>query len=378
MTPPRSKILFFVTVDWFFCSHFLARAVAAREEGYEVVVLTDVDRHGDVIRAAGLRLLSLPIRRASLNPFAALWALARLARVYRREQPDVIHHVALKPILLGGLAARMAARGRVVNAVVGGGYAFSSDRASARLIRPLLQVGLRFLLNPRGSKVVFENADDLGGFVDAKFVRREDAVLIRGAGVNPGLFRQGGDADGVPVVVLAARLLWDKGLGEFVEAARLLRQRGVAARFVAVGSADPDNRSCIDTATLEAWKAEGAVEFWGYRGDMPQVLGGAAIGCLPSYREGLPKFLLEAMAAGLPCVTTDVPGCREAVRDSDNGLLVPPRNAVALGEALERLLRDPELAKSMGRRGRQRVEREFSAQLVNASTLALYRDLCKR
>ncbi|MCA3132398.1 MAG: glycosyltransferase family 4 protein [Rhodocyclaceae bacterium] len=375
MTPPRPKLIFFVTVDWFFCSHFLGRAVAAREAGYEVLVLTDVDRHGEVIRNAGLGLLPLPLSRRSLNPFAALLALVRVVLVYRREKPDVIHHVALKPILLGGLAARVAGRHRVVNAVVGGGYVFTSRHPFARMIRPLLTMGLRLLLNPRGSRVVFENGDDLNSFAQAGLVRREDAVLIRGAGVEPGLFQAGGRSEGTPMVVFAARLLWDKGLGEFVEAARLLRQRGVAARFVVVGGHDPDNRARIDPARLESWREEGAVELWGYRSDMPRVLGDAAIACLPSYREGLPKFLLEAMAASLPCVTTDVPGCREAVRHGDNGLLVPARNAIALAEALEHLLRDPELAMKMGERGRQRLEQEFSSQYVNASTLAVYRDM---
>lgn len=177
------------------------------------------------------------------------------------------------------------------------------------------------------------------------------------------------------MVVLVARLLWDKGIGEFVEASRALRQRGVSARFVVVGDADPENRACIDHGTLDAWRSDGAVEWWGFRTDIPQILAQASIACLPSYREGLPKSLLEAMAAGLPCVTTDVPGCREAVRHDDNGLLVPARDASALAEAIAHLLAHRELAQKMGARGRQRLEQEFSAQQVNASTLSLYREM---
>jgi len=375
MNQARPRLIFVVTVDWFFCSHFLGRAIAAREAGYEVLVLTDVDRHGDIVRNAGLRLLPVPISRGSLNPFGALLAMLRIARVYRSEQPDLIHHVALKPILIGGLAARLAGYRRVVNAVVGGGYAFTSQHPAVCIIRPLLRLGLRLLLNPPGSRVVFENGDDLASFAEDRLVRLEDAVLIRGAGVDPASFKPSCGYEGLPVVVLVARLLWDKGVGEFVEAARALRQRGVTARFVIVGDVDPDNRACIDLPTLEAWKAEGAIELWGFRSDISQVLAGATIACLPSYREGLPKSLLEAMAARLPCVTTNVPGCREAVRDGDNGLLVPARNAPALAKALERLLRDPVLARKMGERGRQRLEQEFSAQHVNASTLDLYREM---
>lgn len=375
MNRARPKLIFFVSVDWFFCSHFLGRAVAAREAGYEVLVLTDVNRHGEMIRAAGLRLLHLPISRSSLNPFGALLALLRIVRVYRRERPDLIHHVALKPILIGGLAARLTGCRRVVNAVVGGGYAFTAPHPVVRMIRPLLTLGLRLVLNPPGSRVVFENGDDLSGFAKDRLVSPEDAVLIRGSGVDPGRFPLRGATHGLPVVVLVARLLWDKGIGEFVAAAQALRQRGVQARFVIIGDVDPDNRASIDIATLDAWRSDGAVELWGFRSDIPEVLVTTDIACLPSYREGLPKFLLEAMAARLPCVTTDVPGCREAVRDGDNGLLVPARDALALADALERLLRDPAFARKMGERGRQRLEQEFSAQHVNASTLALYREI---
>lgn len=375
MTLVKPKIIFFVTVDWFFCSHFLGRAIGARNAGYEVLVLTDVNRHGEIIRNAGLQLLPLPISRNSVNPFSALITLLRIVRVYRRERADLIHHVALKPILLGSVAATLAGCRGVINAVVGGGYVFTSPHPFARMLRPFLSMGLRLLLNPLGSRVVFENGDDLDNFANAGFVRRQDAVLIRGAGVDPSGFQLAGETHSLPVVVLVARLLWDKGIGEFVEAARILHQHGLKARFVIVGDPDPENRACIDSATLEVWREEGAVELWGFRRDIPQILAQASVACLPSYREGLPKSLLEAMAAGLPCVTTDVPGCREAVRDGDNGLLVPPKDWRALAVALEHMIRNPEHARKMGQRGRERLEQEFSAQHVNESTLALYREM---
>lgn len=375
MTWARPKLLYFVTVDWFFCSHFLERATAAHEAGYDVLVLTNVDRHGEMISAAGLRLLHLPISRSSLNPFGALLDLLRIMLIYRREQPDLIHHVALKPILLGGLAARLTGFRRVVNAVVGGGYLLTSPHPVVRMIRPLLTLGLRLILNPPGSRVVFENGDDLANFTKSRLARSEDSVLIRGSGVAPDHYRPGGISDGLPMVTLVARLLWDKGVGEFVEAALTLRQRGVKARFVIVGDVDPDNRACIDKATLETWRSGGAVELWGLRSDIPQVLAHTEIACLPSYREGLPRSLLEAMAARLPCITTDVPGCREAVRDGDNGILVPPRNASALADAIERLLSNRALSRKMGERGRLRLEQEFSSQHVKTLTLALYSEM---
>jgi glycosyltransferase involved in cell wall biosynthesis len=174
------------------------------------------------------------------------------------------------------------------------------------------------------------------------------------------------------LVVVTARLLWDKGLGEFVAAARLLRAQGIQARFALVGDLDPGNRASIDPAVLDEWKAEGVVELWGFRRDMPRVLGEADIVCLPSYREGLPKSLLEAMAAGLPCVTTDVPGCREAVRNGENGWLVPPRDPQALARALKLLIENPDLRYRMGKRGRDMVLTEFDSPIICQQTLQVY------
>lgn len=372
MTQTRTKLLFFIAVDWFFCSHFLSRAKAAREAGYDVVVLTHVGSHGRQIEAAGLRLIPLQMSRRSMNPIAAVQTLLRIVRIYRREQPELVHQVALKPILLGSIAARLASVPHQVNAVVGAGYFFTSQRLLIRIMRPILRLALRLLLNPRGSRVVFENIDDLKVCVRARQVRQEDAVLIRGAGVEPERYYEGARIGTDPCVVLVARLLWDKGIGEFVKAANILLARGILARFVIVGDRDLDNRACIDSDTLEKWRKDGAVELWGLRRDIPEVLAQASIACLPSYREGLPKFLLEAMAASLPCVATDVPGCREVVRDGDNGLLVPIYNVQALADALEKLLLDPNLCRQMGRRGRQRLEQEFSSSLIIKKTMMLY------
>lgn len=370
------KLLFLVTEDWFFCSHFIDRAKAASEAGFEVLVLTKVNNSSSRIRAAGLRLIPLEIDRRSVNPVSALLTLFQIIRVYFHERPTLVHHVALKPILLGSIAARMVGIRHVINAVVGGGYVFNSSRPLIRALRSVMELALRMTLNPSGSRVVFENGDDLSAFVKAKYVRQEDAILIRGAGVDYSRYRCGGTNSGhLPLVVLAARLLWDKGIGEFVEAARTLLARGITARFVIVGDVDVGNRASIGPGTLSNWRNEGAVELWGFRADIPEILADASIACLPSYREGLPKFLLEAMASGLACVTTDVPGCREAVGDGDNGLLVPARDAKALADALEHLLLNPELRNRMGQRGRQRVEREFASNLVIEQTLAMYREM---
>jgi len=353
----------------------MERAKAARQAGYDVIVVTSFDRHRSNIEDEGFRIIELDIDRRSLSPFSTFISIIKLLLVFRKENPDILHQVAIKPILLGGLAARIAGLRRVVNAVVGGGYAFTSTLPLMRILRPLIRYALRLFLNPPGSRVVFENKDDLASFVGARQVRPEAAVLIRGAGVNLDLYSQRSAPNTVPLVVVPARLLWDKGLSEFIAAARLLRGQCINARFAIVGGEDPGNRASIPPAILENWKAEGIVELWGYRSNMPQVLAEADIVCLPSYREGLPKALLEGMAAGLPCVTTDVPGCREVVVDGENGLLVPPRDHHALANALHRLILDADLRLQMGKRGRIMASTEFSSSIICRQTLQVYEEL---
>jgi len=374
-TGKRPRVLYLITVDWFFASHFLDRAVAAAQAGYEVLVVTNLDTEQPGLRAAGLLPIHWHVHRRGLNPISELRALLQLLRIYRTQRPDLVHQIALKPIVYGSLAARVSGVRRVLNAPVGMGFVFSSESLLARGLRPLVRLALRALLNPPRSRVVFENRDDQAGAVADGLVREEDAVLIRGAGVDVRRITPAPEPPGRPRVVLVARMLWDKGVGELVEAARLLRGRGVDAEFTLVGGVDPDNRACIDLAQLRAWQAEGVVDWLGHRQDVATILAGSHIVALPSYREGLPKALLEALAAGRPIVTTDVPGCREVVVDGENGLLVPPRDAPALAEALSRLILNAALRRRFGAAGRRLAEREFATELVEQATLELYADL---
>ncbi len=370
-----ARVLFFVTEDWFFCSHFIDRAVAARDAGFEVLVLTRVGDRGDEIRRKGLSLIPLDISRHGLNPLAELRTVWAVYRIYARVKPDLTHHFALKPIVDGTIASLLGGFGHVINAPVGMGFVFSSQSRLASLLRPVVRLALHALLNPPGSRVVFENPDDLESAVRGRLVRRDDAVLIRGAGVDTERFRPTPEPQGTPTVALIARMLWDKGVGEYVEAARILKAKGLAATLVLVGAPDARNPGAISETQLRAWDAEGVVRWLGHRTDIAAILARCHIACLPSYREGLPKALLEAMAAGRPIVATDVPGCREAVRDRDNGLLVPSRDAGALARALETLIGDPELRRQLGDRGRRRAETEFASDVVNQATLGLYQEM---
>lgn len=372
------RLLYLVTEDWYFCSHRLPLGIAARERGFDVTVATRVQRHAESIRAAGLKLVPLQWSRHGHNPFQELSALREILHVYRRERPDIVHHVAIKPVLYGSIAALITGTPAVINAIAGFGYLESSSDLRARLLRRVVGTGYHLLLDRPNSRLIVQNPDDRSALVERKIIDASRVALIRGSGVDVTRFTPAPEPGGTPLVVLPARLLRDKGVIEFVEAARTLHGQSVTARFVLVGEPDPQHPAAISRADLERWQADGVVESWGWREDMVEVFQRCHLVCLPSYREGLPKALLEAAACGRAIVTCDVPGCREVVRDGDNGLLVPARDAASLAVALKRLLQDHALRQRMARRGRERAVEEFSVERVVADTLNVYQECLGR
>ena len=365
------KLLFVVTEDWYFVSHRLPLAVAAQAAGFDVAVATREGQQAEVIRGAGIRLIPFVLSRRGGNPLREVVALWRL---YRREQPDLVHHVALKPVMFGALAAWLARVPAQVNAVAGLGWLFTTSSGIVRLVRPALRWLLARLLNRSHSMTIVQNPEDRA-FLECSGIPATRLRLIRGAGVDIQIFYPVAPPPEPACIVLVARMLWDKGVGEFVEAARRLTEAGVNARFVLVGDPDPANPASVPESTLRSWHGQHGVEWWGRREDMPAVLQAAHIACLPSsYAEGLPKSLLEAAACGLPIVTTDAPGCREVVHDGVNGLLVPVRDAAALAAALGTLINDAALRRRMGEQSRDLAETEFGLEAVIAQTLAVYRE----
>jgi glycosyltransferase involved in cell wall biosynthesis len=347
-------------------------AVAARDAGFAVVVATRVGKHGQVIRDAGIELLPFELSRRGGNPFVEI---TKLAWLYCRERPAIVHHVALKPVLYGALAARLVGVPRIVNAVAGLGWLFTSGGLLARTVRPVMRSLLARLLAMPGSQTIVQNPDDQFLLMQAG-VPAKHLHLIRGAGVDTDLFSPVQAMPAPVTVVLVARMLWAKGVGEFVAAAKKLHETGLSARFVLVGDPDPVNPASVSEENLRAWHGRDGIECWGRREDVSAVLQQAHIACLPSfYGEGLPKSLLEAAACGLPIVTTDMPGCREVVTDGDNGFLVPVKNVDALAAALKKLILDANLRRQMGERSRVRALAEFSQARVIEATLAIYRGL---
>lgn len=371
---PRRKILFLGTDDMAFWLHRLPLARAAKAAGYEVVVASKVSAYGERIRREGYLLLPLPWKRGSFNPARELLMIARIIRLYRSQRPDIVHHVAAKSIIYGSLAARICGVPAVVNALTGLGFVFVSRSWKARLLKPLVRLAFKFTFSTPGSRTVFENPEDRRLFVEQGLLRPERSLVIRGSGVDLERFPPRPEPAGAPVVILACRMLWDKGVGEFVEAARLLAEAGVKARLVLVGKGDPENPASVPESRLAAWAEEGVIEWWGRREDMPQVFAASHIVCLPSYREGLSVTLMEGAASARPLVAADVPGCRDIVRHEETGLLVPPRDGRALAAALRRLIEDAGLRARLGRNARGLAIAEFAEQKAVRRMLLLYED----
>jgi glycosyltransferase involved in cell wall biosynthesis len=371
----RARLLVVVNDSAFFLSHRLPIALAAREAGAEVHVATGPGEAGARITALGFPFHPLPISRRGVGIAAEARTILAMARLYRTIRPDLVHHVTIKPVIYGSIAARWTRVPHVVNAISGLGYVFASRGPKAAVLRAFVRPLYRQAFRHPSSRAIFQNPDDRDRLLADGLLRREATVLIRGSGVDPVRFGARPEPEGLPVVVLASRMLWHKGVGEFVEAARSLRDLGVSARFVLAGDTDPGNPTAIPRKQLEAWHAEGVIEWWGHCDDMPTIFARSHIVCLPSVREGVPKVLLEAASCGRAIVTTDTPGCREIVRHGENGLLVGVRDVSGLADAILRLTEAPELRRRMGARGRMIAESEFSVDRVVAETLDVYREL---
>lgn len=367
-------LLFFITEDWYFCSHRLPLAQAAIVAGFKVTLITQVHQYGDKIRAAGIHLIPIQINRSGLNPIHELMLIAKIYQLYNQYRPDIVHHVAMKPVIYGTIAARLVGIPSIVNALAGLGFLFSSQNLLARLLKPLVQIILRLVLGGN-SQVIVQNPDDMQLLCEQIGVSRHQIHLIYGVGVDLNIFTPTSPpletVDG-PIVILPARLLWDKGVGEFVQAATILRQRGIAVRCILIGAPDIGNPGTVSQQQITSWVNAGIIEWWRHCDDMPKIFAKCHIVCLPSYREGLPKSLVEAAACGRPIITTDTPGCREVVRDGENGLLVPVKNVQVLAIALAKLIQEPKLCEVYGKMGRQRAESIFGSDSIIQATLAMY------
>jgi len=370
MTAPR--LFYVVNNPVFFLSHRLPVALAAQRAGYDVHVAS---MDGDCvprIQAHGITHHVLPMTRSGKNPLQELRTMWALYRLFRRVRPDVVHMVTIKPVLYGGIAARLARVPAIVSAISGLGFVFLSKGVRASLIRQVVAVLYRLALGHPNSRVVFQNGNDRDTLRDLGVVRDEQVVMIRGSGVNLSDYRAVAEPSPPVVALMVARLLRDKGVLEFVEAARILRREGANVRMQLVGGIDPGNPASVSRADVEAWQREGIIEALGERSDIATLYEAAHIAVLPSYREGLPRSLIEAAACGRAVVTTDVPGCRDAITPDETGLLVPSHDAESLANAIGRLASDTALRQRMGAASRALAEREFDIEDVCRKHLEVY------
>tara|TARA_Y100000589_G_scaffold140564_1_gene134280 strand:- start:3719 stop:4867 length:1149 start_codon:yes stop_codon:yes gene_type:complete len=377
----KKKLLYLITEDWFFCSHFLERALAAKKLGFEIIVCSRKNKDKKNIEDFGFRFQEISFNRKSINPFYEFLILIKIINIYKRLSPDIVHHIAFKPIIYGSIAARINNIKSVVNAPVGMGFIFTSDSIKALLIKPLIKFLLKNLLSFDGSKnkknkVIFENNDDLDYFVKIGAVRNNDTCLIRGAGVN--IYKDfvvHKKKNKVPIIALVGRMLKDKGIYEYVDAAKILKENNIKAEFLLIGGVDHFYSSSIDLKVLENWNDQEIVNWLGFVNNVDEILKNIDILCLPSYREGLPKALIEGAAQGLPIVTTNTVGCKDVVEDGKNGFLVPIKNSTALARAISILVKDEDLRFKMGCESFKIASKKFASSIIIEQTLEIYNEL---
>jgi glycosyltransferase involved in cell wall biosynthesis len=365
------KIVYVVNDSSFFLSHRLPTALAALENSYEVHLISNIKGNRRVIENFDIICHDIPFSRSSFSFFNEVKVLIKMLHLYRSINPDLLCHETIKPVLYGTIVSKILPKCFVINTITGLGYVFISTKRKFIFFQKVLLKLYKFLFSSSNVHLIFENNDDADLFLKERVVNRKKFTLIKGAGVDTKKIIPSNFNEGVVTIVLVARMLWDKGVGEFVEAAKIVKKT-VDAEFILVGGVDSENPMGIENNILHDWVEEGVVKWSGYSDNVIDILRRAHIACLPSYREGLPKSLIEAASAGLPIVTTDVPGCREVVRHNFNGLIVPARDSNSLSNALLLLIEDESMRNEMGVNSRRRAIEEFDLRIVVDSTLKLY------
>lgn len=371
----KEKLFIVVNVDWAFLSHRLQLALSAKDAGYAVTVIAIEERKlGNKIRGYGFEFIALPTTRSGTNIFKELTTILFLYSLYRKRQPDIVHHVTLKPVAYGSVAARLVPKIKVINAITGFGTIFI-DRKSNKVEYYLLMLLFKFGFNNANLRFILQNVDDLNFVKSLRLMNENNIFLVQGSGVDLNDYPYSEEPISEKVIfLLPARMLWDKGVGEFEKAARLLYSKyNSSVEFLLAGATDEYNKTVVDEKVLLQWTKEGHVKWIGFQYDMPTLIKNSNVVVLPSYQEGLPKSLIEACAIGRPIISTDVPGCREVVGGGENGILVHVKDVKSLTEAMEIMINNSELRKKMGKAGRRKAEELFSMEKVIGQTLDIYR-----
>lgn len=369
----HSKILYIVNVDWFFISHRLPIAIEAKNHGYDVHIACAVTDCSDYLKGLGFVIHELPLSRSGVDVFSELKLIYIIYNLIRKVSPEILHMITIKPVLYGGLISRFFSVKKRIASISGLGYVFISQNIRARFLKFFIVKFYRMGLSKNNAFVIFQNNSDQELFLKEKIISKKQAFLIRGSGVNLLDYKYYPEPKGKPVVMFLARLLKDKGLVEFLESARLLKSKDIDARFVLVGDIDLHNPNSITKEELSLYIKDGTVEAWGHSKHVQEIIPKSNIMVLPSYREGLPKSLIEAAACGRAVITTDVPGCRDAIEKDVTGLLVEPKNVKSLADAIFLLLHNDELREQFGLAGRKLAEQHFDIKDVVNKHMDIYR-----
>jgi glycosyltransferase involved in cell wall biosynthesis len=372
----KKKLLFVVNVDWFFFSHRLPISIEAIKQGYEVHIATTITDKLDILKGNGLIVHPLNLSRSNKGVISIFSEFREIYSVIRDVNPNLVHLISIKPVLLGGIAARLNRIPAVVSAVSGLGFIFIRKGLISKFFRYLVSIMYRLCFGHKNQCIIFQNLDDQLKLTKLTKISENKTALIHGSGVDLSIFNYStASVTDKPVVMLASRLLEDKGVREFIQAAKLVKKSFKSVRFVLVGEPDYKYPLSIQHEELEQWKKDGIVEIWGYRSDMNIVLSMANIFVLPSYREGFSKVLSEASAIGRVIITTNVPGCRDVVEDGVTGILIPERNTEILASKISYLIDNPFLCEEMGRAGRKKAEKMFDVKQVISQHMAIYKKL---
>ncbi len=367
----NKRIVFVVNVDWFFISHRLPIALEAQNQGYEVHLICGVTGRQNELENLGIKVHSIEISRSGANPILEFKTILYIWRILKELRPALVHCVTIKAVIYGGIVSRMIGINTQVYSISGLGYVFIQKKMKSFVLKAFAVALFKIALK-RAHKVIFQNKADLSFFVCRKIIQPEQAELIRGSGVDLTQYSVVEEPKGEIVVSFIGRLLIDKGVGEFVDAARILFSSGSGLRMVLVGDIDEGNPNSVTRAAVDSWIHAGIVEYLGFQEDIASLISRSNIIVLPSYREGLPKALIEAAACGRSVVTTDVPGCRDAIEPGKTGLLVPIKDPSSLAKAISALAMDDELRKEFSKNARRLAEDAFSIEDVIIKHMVIY------
>ena len=367
------KILFIISEDWYFVSHRLALAKSAIQVGYNVALLSRYTNHRKAIENANIETIDWPLDRSSKNPIKELIAIISVISSIRQFRPSIIHSVAMKPVIYSSIASLFTGLDNRIFALAGLGFVFTSNKSYAKILRPFLKVIFSLLFKGKKTKLILQNPDDQRQLLSEGVINLKNIRLIRGAGVDTKTFSFKTIPSNMPIIILPSRMLWAKGIQDFIDCAKVINIDNIMARFVLVGTPDDQNPDSISTQLLTEWHKDGVIEWWEFQSDMPNVFHQSTIVCLPTtYGEGLPKSLLEAASCGRPIVAYDVPGCREIVKDGYNGYLVQPKSIDGLVEAIILLINNYKLCVQMGKDGRKLVKKYFTQEKIAQETMAVW------